>query len=215
MRLGPVISGWLPELNLKLAGIHNDEIFFEDDNTLQWVLQQGNPVYLVLELPGFLTSISICFPVPCTTRVYMNSIVACHEDSFVCEDKDNRHIYEAPARVDYRFGMKLLPWMFFRLLDSKDQTKKDHVVNYVVLNSNVRHAGVLIRIFRKNDPSQKQAEWLELYSFRTGNNYQFFEKWQSDPNTKMMARFVPKNVGTPRLIWELKGQDSGHNVKVS
>ena len=219
MPLGPKISGWLPELNLRLDGTYNDEIFIRDDNTLFWVLSQGNPVYLVLDLPGLLleSRVSVCFPTPCITRIYTANRVNGNdslEESLLCEVNDKSRIYEAPTQVDYRFGMRLVPWMFLHLLDTTHQVNKDHVVNYVVLNSVVGHTGVLIRLFRKFGYSQKQDEWLELYHFSTGNDYHFFERGRTDPNTKLMARFVPKNAGTPRVIWVPKGQDSGHNVKV-
>lgn len=201
---------FMPEPSFKLAGIYNGEVFMRDDDILARMLQQSNPVYLVLELPGHQTSISICFPTPRITRIYRVDM-ANREDvsqggTLVCEVEDGANFYDTPMLVGYHFGMKFPPWGFSHLLGVKHNDKKDYTVNYIVLNSLMRHSGVLIRLLRKSDtmynPIRRHDEWLELWSISTGNNYKFFERWRSDPNTKLMARFVPKGDGRPNLVWE-------------
>ena len=180
----------LPEIELELSGIHNDELFFDDNHELMHGLVQKNPVYLALDLPGLQTQVFICFPAPCTTRIYAGRI---HKTNLVGEVADKYNIYEAPQDVSYRYGMRIVPWMFYSLLDPethKLRAERDNIVNYTVLNSNVGHCGVLIRVFREHDFSKKWREWFEIYHFDTGNDYQFAEKWRDDPNTKMVARFV-------------------------
>lgn len=191
----------LPEIGLKLSGIYQDELFFAPNCELVEVLAQKNPVFLVLELPGMLTQVLVCFPKPCTTRIYAGRI---RKNDLVGEVADKHQIYKAPNLVQYRYGVRLLPWMFFGWLDpetKRRRVERDNVVNYSVLNSVVGHTGVLIRVSCKHDFRERDQEYFEIYHFSTGNDYHFAERWRDDPNTRMIARFVPEKANTSQPIW--------------
>lgn len=189
---------YLPQVHLFQKRYPSEEIFFETDQELMRVLIQGNPVYLVLDLPGLITKIIVCFPAPTITRIYaVNGKYHC----FIAESLSRYNIYTAPDQVKYRYGMQLLPWMFLGDLNDDIPIDQSHIVNYIVLNCGVGHEGINIRILRSQRGQQKNEEWLEIHQFSTGNEYHFSEEWKKQ--SRMIARFVPGDMlQFPNMTWK-------------
>lgn len=183
------LGGSLPNLEFGNSTLHGGEVWFERQLRLMEVLTQGNPVYLVLDLPNMCTPVIIGLPIPGLVRVYMNEV---HPRSLAGEAGDGRRDYPMPSEpVEYRFGMRLVPWMFESFLspEHKHRIHVPSIVNYPVLSSGVGHSGVLIRAFRA--PNRYSEEWLEIYYFSTGNEYHFNKGWKTDRHTRLIARFRP------------------------
>ena len=190
-----------PQLQLRQKKYGGEEIFFDTDQELMRVLAQDNPVYLVLILPGLVTKVVICFPTQTITRVYA---VDDRRQYFIGESSEDEHpIWTAPAEVDYRYGMELLPWMFLGDLNRDTSVEHGHIVNYIVLNCCVGRKGVNIRLFRSHGGREKEKEWLEIHQFSTGNEYHFAEEWKKQ--SRMIARFVPNDIRSPGMTWKPEG----------
>ena len=199
----------LPQLQLRQKKYGGEEIFFDTDQELMRVLAQDNPVYLVLILPGLVTKVVICFPTQTITRVYA---VDDRRQYFIGESSEDEHpIWTAPAEVDYRYGMELLPWMFLGDLNRDTSVKHGHIVNYIVLNCCVGRKGVNIRLFRSHGGREKEKEWLEIHQFSTGNEYHFAEEWKKQ--SRMIARFVPNDIRSPGMTWKPEGGWAGHQTQ--
>lgn len=193
---------YLPQLSLFQKRYGGDEIFFDTDQTLMHVLMQNNPVYLVLELPGLETKIVVCFPAPTTTRVYADAASG-RRSYFIGESEGKHPIWTAPAKVNYRYGMSLLPWMFLGYLDKDILVDQDHVVNYIVLNCGVGRQGVNIRLHRTLGGKKKRDEWIEIHQFHTGSEYHFAEEWKKQ--SRMITRFVPDDIQSSSMTWQPEG----------
>lgn len=190
----------LPELEYSAAGDTKDGIFFKTNEELRRVLVQGNPVYLALDLPGMLTQVIVCFPAPRAIRIYGKRIR--HGATFFLgEVIDGYTKRSLPQDVQYRYGMRFVPWMFIRALPPHVSPEKDHLVNYIVTNSDVGYSGVLLRVFRSFHGERKESEWLEIRHFNTGNEYLFFreENWREEG--QLLTRLIPERIdGT--LEWK-------------
>ena len=198
-----------PQLKLRQKKYGGEEIFFDADQELMRVLAQDNPVYLVLILPGLVTKVVICFPTQTITRVYA---VDDRRQYFIGESSEDEHpIWTAPAEVDYRYGMELLPWMFLGDLNRDTSVEHGHIVNYIVLNCCVGRKGVNIRLFRSHGGREKEKEWLEIHQFSTGNEYHFAEEWKKQ--SRMIARFVPNDIRSPGMTWKPEGGWAGHQTQ--
>lgn len=193
---------FLPELSFALAVLDHEQLYLGPNRELNNVVTQFNPVYLILVLPGATEpQVHICFPAPGVTRVYNRRI---HQDSMIKEDSEE-YLPKAPTEINYRYGMQLKPWMFFCWLDAEtkeQRSKRNNIVNYIVLNCMSGHSGVVISVFRTHDASDKHMEWMEIHHFEMGNDLDFFQRWQVHPHTRLLARFTPRGVGTPELTWQ-------------
>lgn len=193
---------FLPELSFNTARLHKKELFLGPNRELTRVLLQGNPVYLDLILPGATQpKVRICFPEVGTTWVYANRKVSPTNLIGEHTKPGGLPLY---TPVEYRYGMELKPWMFFCWLDKDFATMRRHedkMVNYSVLNCSSGHAGVLIRIIHHANRAVIDKEWMEIYHFDMGNYYGFPAKWREHPNTKLIARFVPRYTNTHELWW--------------
>ena len=188
-----------PQLKLRQKKYGGEEIFFDADQELMRVLAQDNPVYLVLDLPGLVTKVVICFPAQTITRVYA---VEGRRQYFIGESSEAEHpIWTAPAEVDYRYGMELVPWMFLGDLNCDTPIEHDHIVNYIVLNCCVGHKGVNVRLFRSHGGREK--DWLEIHQFSTGNEYRFAEEWRKQ--SRIITRFVPNEIQSSSMTWKPEG----------
>lgn len=196
---------YLPQLSLFQKRYGGDEIFFDTDQMLMHVLMQTNPVYLVLDLPGMETKIVVCFPAPTVTRIYATSGKYSY---FIGESEDRHPIWTASAKVNYRYGMSLLPWMFLGYLDKDIPVEQDHVVNYIVLNCSVGRQGVNIRLLRTLGDKEKKKEWLEIHQFHTGSEYRFAEEWKKQ--NRIIARFVPDDIQSATMTWQPEGGWAKH-----
>lgn len=193
---------YLPELSFAPARLHGEELFLGPNSELTRVLLQGNPVYLNLVLPGATQpKVRICFPKVGTTWVFTGTEMRAIDLVGEFTESDGVPTY---TPVEYRYGMELKPWMFFRWLDfalGQSRCDSDNIVNYSILNCSSGHTGVLIRIIRGSDRVLIAQEWMEIYYFSTGNDFDFPAKWRKHPNTRLIARFVPRDAGTSRLWW--------------
>jgi hypothetical protein len=190
----------LPNINFRYIGVHDDELFFEDDRVLESVLHQQNPVYLALDMPGLITTPLVCFPTTCKTRIYSKNVI---DEKTLIATHETYRSYKVPKLLEYRFGMKMLPWMFFSLLNNeihKARAKRDNIVNYIVFNS-FGYGGVLIRVSRKHATNYSTGDWLEIYHIQLGNQYHV-PKWRQDPNTRLLARFLPHYSSGRGWIWK-------------
>lgn len=193
---------YLPEPSFQQAHYGSKEIFFNTSRELVWVLMQGNPVYLVLNLPGLVTSVSVCFPAPTITRVYAKSD---RHTCFIGESEDPFPTWTAPIEVSYRYGMSFCPWMFVGHLNDRKSIPvgQDQIVNYIVSNCSVGHQGVNIRLLRSHNGREKEREWLEIYQFDTGNEYHFAEELEK--HRRLIARFVVDDLHRPDMTWKPEG----------
>ncbi len=192
----------LPELSFATAKLHGEELFLGPNVELTRVLLQGNPVYLDLILSGATQpKVRLCFPEVGTTWVYANGKVSPINLIGEHTKPGGLPLY---APVEYRYGMELKPWMFYCWLD-KDlapmRYHEDNIINYSILNCSSGHAGALIRIIRHANRTIIGNEWMEIYYFDTGNDYDFAAKWREHSNTKLIACFVPEGALTAELRW--------------
>lgn len=192
----------LPELTFKKWHLYKEELFLGANYELAQVLVQGNPVYLDLLLPGATQPrIRICFPEVDTAWVYAETET---KNVYLVGESTKQNGLPLHTSVEYRYGMELKPWLFFVYLPQTlavQQTNEDNIVNYSILNCSSGCSGVLVRIKRHKHRSLLRKEWLEIYSFNMGNDTEFHSRWQTHPNTKLIARFVPDKVETPQLHW--------------
>ena len=203
----------LPDIDFPVMAMYGDELFFGDSGELARVLRQGNPVYLTLGLPGLISEVTVAFPAPFQTRVYMGHGIASDKPHHARFDEATL-IGEAPdvsiayprlvGPVIYHYGMELLPWMFFHMLSPAlhaERAERDNVVNYTIENGSSGYSGVLIKVFQKSRHEEKDAEWIEIYSFHCGNGYRFAEEWQADPHTRKVARFTRIGKSGHQVTW--------------
>lgn len=199
----------LPEPGVQRMSIDNGgEVLLKVEDTLMQVLAQGNPVYLVLDLPGMLTSVVACFPAPTIARVYaVRHDVRNGQCRFVGVSKKEKHpIWTAPDDVDYRFGMRLPPFMFQAYLAHGDPRARESIANYVVLTCPSGFGGIVVRIFKSPDFAR---EWLEIHPVDVGNSTRFPEDWK---RSGKIARFVPESVNPPRMTWQPEAGWDKHSV---
>ena len=208
------VSGGLPDLAFGNPSTVSSEIYFAAQTRLAEVLAQKNPVYMVLDLPNTTTRVIVCFPTPGRVRVYVDSVDPEH---LVGKTDDSGQHYPLPHEpIEYRFGMRLSPWMFWDYLDQarkcwiRQGNRQDNIVNYPVLSSVSGHGGALIRIMRVDDSAQREErkrEWMKIYFFSTGNDFDFPTKWRGNPNTRRLARFFSEESGTTRLWRRAQDRD--------
>lgn len=191
----------LPEPTFKFSLTETEELFSAPNREISGVLNQGNPVYFKLDLPGILLPVHICFPAPRVTRVYSGDIC---KTNLVGEKTDQFASEGVPDKVHYRYGMRIVPWMFLCWIDLEmmgHRSRMNNIINYVLINGTYGHDGVLVRVDRRHLPADRNEESMEVYSFSMGNDSCFVSRWRGDPNTKMLARFVPQGANTNKLIW--------------
>lgn len=194
----------LPEISFNFSEVHDGEVFFDCSDELRSVLGQRNAVYLDLQTPGLLTVVRVAFPALFATRLLVGGLEIVGGFS---RRKEFKHLvthqgssyFSIPRKVKYRYGMKLLPWMFDGWIPFEIRKKigRDVIANYIVLNGSSGHCGVLIRIDRRE---KREEESMEIFAISTGNKYQFAEKWRKDSHTKLLARFVPQDLGS-HIAW--------------
>jgi hypothetical protein len=204
----------LPRLKFRLWDIHEEELYFLASTELARVLDQKNPTFLEMGLPSgnSPTTIRLGFPAPHNVRVYASEVM--HDDNLVGLKTDP--IYsDIPVIVDYRYGMELLPWMFDGLIwqhpRAQEITNRDNIANYVLQTSSGGFSGVIIRLHRGKG-HDRSKEKLEIFSFSTGNEHKFFSTWMNDPNTKLLTRFLCRNLPKNQQIW--RAEDAAPEIKV-
>ncbi len=192
----------LPELSFAPAQLYGNELFLGPNRELTRVLAQGNPVYLNLLLPGTTRpTVRIGFPEVGTTWVYADA--SNPKEGLVGQFTEGGG-QPFNTEIKYRYGMELTPWMFFCWLGQElalQRSRQHNIVNYIVPNCSSGHAGILIRILRGADRAEIAREWMEIYRFSTGNDFCFHARWREDPNTQLIARYVPESAGTAELRW--------------
>ena len=195
---------YLPELAFTSSRVVGDEIYLHPQRRLAEVLVQRNPVYLVLDTPGLKTKMLICFPKTGVVRLHYGQSDLM--ESFLGETSGDQSDGQTVSWPDqYRFGMRLNPWLYVAWLSSEHCSRYglDNILNYPVQNCiSGGHSGVLVRVFRPEANGEKYRGWMEIHFFSTGNEDVFDNGWQTHPKTKLLARFQPVGYGTTELRWE-------------
>ncbi len=185
--------------------VEENQIFFGTSNEIKRVVSQGITASVQLKLPGFFTSVFLCFPAPSLVRVYLRTIYTSvrNQAYFIGQRGDGDRFYRLPKRIKYQYGMSLAPWMYLGYLpqdEAKRAIDNTRIVNYFIENCSCGLDGVLLT-FRDEPTGTRQDEWLKLFWLKMGNESHFPKA--SKEATAILELF-PNWVGN-QLVWEPKG----------
>lgn len=178
----------LPDLKFKQLTVKDNEIFFETSGEIQRVVSQGIAANIVLKLPGLGTNVILCFPIPSLVRVYLNELKIARgwllgENYYYVGQFGRGHqFYRLPEEVEYQYGMELTPWMYDWQTKTDIRGVRSRIVNYIIMNCNCGHDGVLLKLKDETDSEERYKEWLKIIWFDAGNNYHF---WNGEGRTEI------------------------------
>lgn len=198
----------LPDLGFSKWFIKDNEIFWKTSKEIQRIVCQGITASILVKLPGGLTTVGICFPIPSFARIYIDTTEMYEPEVgerglyFIGEFGDGKGFYPLPQKVSYKYGIELSPWMYGGYLRDEMKDIKSRIVNYVIENCCVGYDGILLKFRDEVDDDQRDKEWFKLFWFDGGNEYHFFNEEHTEilelvPVTKQFGR-------NARLFWRPK-----------
>lgn len=182
----------LPDLKFSEWRREGNEIFFQTSNEINRVVCQKVPAYIVAELPSLRTKIIIGFPASDLVRIYVKAAKVVNEVYygdriwFVGEFGDPYWRKKLPKVIRYRYGVRILPWMYNGYLKSRIDTSQTWIINYVIQNSASGFSGIILKLRDEYENNKRQEEWFKILSFDAGNEVNF---WKTVP--RELIEFVP------------------------
>ncbi|MFZ5559250.1 MAG: hypothetical protein ACOZAL_00430 [Patescibacteria group bacterium] len=165
----------LANLDFSQWFVKGNEIFWKTDNKVREVVCQGIPASILVKLPGGLTNVSICFPIPSLTRIYVQNWMT-GESYFIGQFGDGNNFYHLPKAVKYRYGVMISPWMYYGHLETDMKNIKSRIVNYVIENCCCGFDGILLKFRDELDEDKRCEEWFKIFWFSGGNEYHFLHE---------------------------------------
>ena len=198
----------LPDLKFSEWRRMENGIFFQTSNEINRVVCQGVPAFVVAELPSLRTKVIVGFPVSDFVQIYVKAKKVVN--GFYCGDRiwflgefgDLSRRQKLPKVIRYRYGVRILPWMYNGYLKSRIDTSQTWIINYVIQNSACGFGGIILKLRDEYDHSKRPEEWFKILDFNAGNEVNF---WKTVPRELIeLLPIIEEDDRRTDIRWEPK-----------
>ncbi len=207
----------LPDLEFSEWKVEGNNIFFKTSNEIKRVVSQGISASIKVKLPGYLTHVFICFPVPSLVRFYVSTLGPYTNRTtfyYIGQWGEGDKFYRVLKRVKYRYGMELPPWMYEGYLKTNMREIKSRIVHYVIENCSSGFDGILLKFRDEFDSKRRYEEWLKIFWFEAGNDFLFGKEKEKNKILELVP-IIPKKINN-LIFWQPpEGWDKFKKIKTN